>query len=42
MVHVTGMRNANKQILVRKPEGKRPLARPWHIWKDNIRWILNR
>ena len=20
-----------------KPEGKRPLVRPWHIWEDNIK-----
>ena len=20
-----------------KPEGKRPLGRPWHRWEDNIR-----
>jgi len=30
------MRNAYK-ILVGKPEGKRPLGRPRHIWKNNIR-----
>jgi hypothetical protein len=29
------MRNAYK-ILVGKPEGKRPLRRPRHIWKYNI------
>jgi len=29
------MRNAYK-ILVRKSEGKRPLGRPRHRWKDNI------
>jgi hypothetical protein len=23
-------------ILVRKPEGKRPLGRPRHRWEDNI------
>jgi hypothetical protein len=36
--HVAGMgkmRNAYK-ILVRKPEGKRPLRRPGHRWEDNI------
>jgi hypothetical protein len=33
------MRNAYK-ILVRKPEGKRPLRRSWHIWEDNIRMDL--
>jgi hypothetical protein len=25
------------KILVRKPEGKRPLGRPRHKWEDNIR-----
>jgi len=25
------------RILVRKPEGKRPLGRPRHRWKDNIK-----
>jgi hypothetical protein len=24
-------------VLVRKPEGKRPLGRPRHRWKDNIK-----
>jgi len=33
------MRNAHK-ILVRKPEGKRPLARPRHRWEYNIRMDL--
>jgi hypothetical protein len=27
-------------ILVRKTEGKRPLGRPWHRWKDNIRTCI--
>jgi hypothetical protein len=30
------MRNAYN-ILVREPEGKRPLGRPRHRWEDNIR-----
>jgi hypothetical protein len=29
------MRGVDK-ILVRKPEGKRPLVRPRHKWEDNI------
>ena len=29
-------RNAYR-ILVGKPEGKRPLGRPRHIWEDNIK-----
>jgi hypothetical protein len=28
------------KILVRKPEGKRPLRRPKHGWEDNIRMEL--
>jgi hypothetical protein len=28
------------RILVGKPEGKRPLGRPGHRWKDNIRMDL--
>jgi hypothetical protein len=30
------MRNAYK-VLVRKPEGERPLGRPRRRWEDNIR-----
>jgi hypothetical protein len=33
------MRNTHK-ILVRKPEGKRPLRRPGLRWEDNIRMDL--
>jgi hypothetical protein len=25
------------RILVGKPEGRRPLGRPWHMWVDNIK-----
>ena len=36
-------RNAYR-ILVGKPEGKRPLGRPWRRWEDNIkmdlRWVV--
>jgi hypothetical protein len=28
------------KILVRKPEGKRPLGRPTHRWEDNINMNL--
>ena len=28
------------RVLVRKPEGKRPLGRPSRRWKDNIRMDL--
>jgi len=27
-------------VLVAKPEGKRPLGRPRHRWKDNIKMAL--
>jgi hypothetical protein len=36
---IRALRNAYK-ILVRKPEGKRLLGRPRHIWKGNIRTDL--
>jgi hypothetical protein len=32
--------NFRIKILVGKPEGKRPLGRPRHRWKDNIRMDL--
>jgi hypothetical protein len=35
------MRNFYK-ILVRKPEGKKPLERPRHTWKDNIQMDLKK
>jgi hypothetical protein len=28
-------------ILVGKPEGKRPLGKPRHKWEDNIRMVWN-
>jgi len=34
-----GEENA-KRILVRKPEGKRPLGRPRHKWVENIKMNL--
>jgi hypothetical protein len=30
------MRNEYK-ILVGRPQGKRPLGRPWRTWEDNIK-----
>jgi hypothetical protein len=30
------------KVLVGKPEGKRPLGRPRHIWEDGIRMDLGR
>jgi hypothetical protein len=37
--HVARMGEKRKvcKLLVGKPEGKRPLGRPRHIWMDNIR-----
>jgi len=29
-------------VLVGKPEGKRPLGRPKHWWKDNIKMNLQK
>ena len=28
------------RVLMRKPEGKRPLGRPRHKWEDNIKMDL--
>jgi hypothetical protein len=28
------------RVLVRRPEGKRPLGRPTHRWEDNIKMDL--
>jgi hypothetical protein len=39
--HMVEKRNANR-ILVRKPEGKRPLGRPRRRWVDNIKMDLKR
>jgi len=33
------MKNAHR-VLVRRPEGKRLLARPSHKWENNIRIVL--
>ena len=30
------------RVLVEKPEGKRPLGRPRHRWKDNIKTDLQK
>jgi hypothetical protein len=30
------------RVLVRKPEGKRPLGRPRHRWEDNIKMDLQK
>jgi len=31
-----GKRRGEYRVLVRKPEGKRPLGRPRHRWENNI------
>jgi hypothetical protein len=38
-VHVACIedRGGAYRVLVRKPEGKRPLGRPRHKWEDNIK-----
>jgi hypothetical protein len=28
------------RALVGKPEGRRPLGRPWRTWKDSIKMVL--
>jgi hypothetical protein len=30
------------RVLVGRPEGKRPLGRPRHMWEDTLRWTLER
>jgi hypothetical protein len=35
-----GERKGINRVLVGKPEGKRPLGRPRHKWKDNIKMDL--
>jgi hypothetical protein len=40
--HVARMKEGRDvyMVLVRKPEGRRPLGRPRHRWEDNIRMDL--
>ena len=40
--HVAGMGEVREvhRVLVRKPEGKRPLGRPRRRWEDNIKMDL--
>jgi hypothetical protein len=40
-MHVGAMRNAH-EILIRKPERKRPFGRPKLRWENNIRMILGK
>jgi len=37
-----GMRRGVYRVLVRKPEGKRPLGRPRRRWEDNIKTDFKR
>ena len=37
-----GERRGMYRVLVRKPEGKRPLGRPRRRWKIIIRWIFRK
>jgi len=37
-----GDRRGIYRVLVRKPEGKRPLGRPRRRWEDNIKWIFRK
>jgi len=41
VTHMGKMRNVYK-ILVRKPEGKRPLGIPGYRWQDNIKIDLEK
>ena len=35
-----GESRGTHRVLVWKPEGRRPLGRPWRRWKDNIKMNL--
>jgi hypothetical protein len=37
-----GAKRSAYRILVRKPEGKRPLGRPRHSWLGNVKMDLKR
>jgi hypothetical protein len=37
-----GERRGVYRVLVRKPDGKRPLGRPRHRWKCNIKMIIRK
>jgi len=43
LFHVTRMVEKRKacRVLVRKPDGKKPLRRHTYVWKDNIKTDLN-
>jgi len=35
-----GKMTVEYKLSVEKPEGKRPLARPWLRWEDDIKMVL--
>ena len=35
-----GEKEGVDRALLGKPEGKRPLGRPQHIWEDKIKWTI--
>jgi len=37
-----GERRGLYRVLVRKPEGERPLGRPRRRWEDNFLWIFRK
>jgi hypothetical protein len=39
-VACVGDRRGGNRVLVGRPEGRRPLGRPWSCWKDNIQMNL--
>jgi len=41
VAHMGENRNTYR-VLVRKPEGRRPLGRPRHRWRIILRWILRK
>jgi hypothetical protein len=40
--HVARMRERKSEYraLVGKPEGRKPLGKPWRRWENNIKWIF--
>jgi hypothetical protein len=40
MLHELGEKRNTYRLLVRKPEGKKPIGRPRHRWVGNIRMDL--
>jgi hypothetical protein len=44
VIHVAhmGEKRSTCRFLVRKPDGKKPLGRPRHSWKSNIKMDLRR